>query len=67
MEILKYFPPIKIEKITVDVCQLYIDEWSDKMKKFRMIKSCATKVLDFAIKRGYIQTNPFALVDMPIA
>lgn len=32
-----------------------------------MIKSCATKVLDFAIKRGYIQTNPFALVDMSTA
>lgn len=29
------------------------------------MKSYAAKVLDFAIKRGYIQVNPFALIDMP--
>ncbi|MBE1554858.1 integrase [Filibacter limicola] len=32
-----------------------------------MVKAYAAKVLDFAIKRGYIQTNPFAHVDMPTA
>ncbi|MGG0655542.1 tyrosine-type recombinase/integrase [Rummeliibacillus pycnus] len=57
----------RIERITVDVCQLHVDEWADKLKKFRIVKSYAAKVLDFAIKRGYIQTNPFALVDMPTA
>lgn len=57
----------KIKKITVDVCQLHVDEWTDKLKKFRIVKSYASKVLDFAIKRNYIQTNPFALVDMPTA
>ena len=57
----------KIEKITVDVCQRHVDEWADKLKKFRMVKSYAAKVLDFAIKRRYIQTNPFVLVDMPTA
>lgn len=55
----------KIEKINVDVCQKHIDEWATKLKKFRMVKAYAAKVLDFAIKRGYLQTNPFALVDMP--
>ncbi|MEK5481021.1 site-specific integrase [Viridibacillus sp. FSL R5-0888] len=57
----------KIEKISIDVCQRHVYEWSNKLKKFRMVKSYAAKVLDFAIKRGYIQTNPFALVDMPTA
>lgn len=57
----------KIEKISIDVCQLHVDEWSNELKKFRMVKSYAAKVLDFAIKRGYIQTNPFNLVDMPTA
>ncbi|WP_227752165.1 tyrosine-type recombinase/integrase [Viridibacillus arvi] len=57
----------KIEKITVDVCQYHVDEWADKLKKFRMVKSYASKVLDFSIKRIYIQTNPFAFVDMPTA
>ncbi len=55
----------KIEKIHVDVCQKHVDEWAAKLKKFRAIKAYASKVLDFAIKRGYIQTNPFAYVDMP--
>ncbi|MGG0655547.1 tyrosine-type recombinase/integrase [Rummeliibacillus pycnus] len=57
----------RIEKITVDVCQRHVDEWADKLKKFRMVKSYAAKVLEFAIKHGYIQTNPFTLVDMPTA
>lgn len=55
----------KIEKIHVDVCQKHVDEWAAKLKNFRMVKAYAAKVLDFAIKRGYIQTNPFAHVDMP--
>jgi len=55
----------KIEKINVDVCQKHIDEWAAKLKKFRMVKAYAAKVLDFAIKREYIQTNPFTHVDMP--
>lgn len=56
----------KIEKINVDVCQKHVDEWASKLVKFRMVKAYAAKVLDFAIKRSYIQTNPFALVDLPI-
>jgi len=56
----------KIEKIHVDVCQKHVDEWAAKLKKFRMVKAYAAKVIDFAIKRGYIQSNPFAHVDMPV-
>lgn len=55
----------KIDKMNVDVCQRHVDEWATKLKKFRMVKSYAAKVLDFAIKRGYVQANPFALIDMP--
>lgn len=57
----------KIEKIDVDVCQKHIDDWAAKLKKFRMVKAYAAKVLDFAIKRGYLQTNPYTLVDMPFS
>ena len=63
--ILPAFESYKIDKINVDVCQHHIDEWAKKLKKFRIVKSYASKVLDFAIKRGYIQSNPFSLVDMP--
>lgn len=55
----------KIDKINVDVCQKHVDDWAEKLKKYRMVKAYAAKVLDFAIKRGYIQTNPFTHVDMP--
>lgn len=55
----------KIDKINVDVCQRHVDEWATKLKKFRTVKAYASKVLDFAIKRGYIENNPFSLVDMP--
>ncbi|MGA4517223.1 tyrosine-type recombinase/integrase [Solibacillus silvestris] len=56
----------KIDKINVDVCQKHVDDWSKKLVNFRMVKAYAAKVVDFAIKRGYIQTNPFKLIDMPI-
>lgn len=55
----------KIEKINVNVCQNHVNEWASKLKKFRMVKAYAAKVLDFAIKRDYIKTNPFAYVDLP--
>ncbi|KOS71694.1 integrase [Lysinibacillus contaminans] len=57
----------KIEKINVEVCQRHVNEWYGKLKKYRAVKSYAAKVLDFAVKRGYIQLNPFTLVDMPAA
>lgn len=56
----------KIEKMTIDVCQGHVDTWSKKLKKYRIVKAYAAKVMNFAIKRGYIQTNPFSLVDMPV-
>lgn len=55
----------KVEKMNVEVCQKHVNEWFGKLKNFRMVKAYAAKVMDFAIKRGYIQTNPFSFVDMP--
>lgn len=55
----------KIDKMNIDVCQSHVDEWAKKLKKARIVKSYSSKILDFAIKRGYIQTNPFNLVDVP--
>jgi len=55
----------KIEKIDVAVCQKHVDEWAKKLQRFRMVKAYAAKVLDFAIKRGYLQVNPFSLVEAP--
>ncbi len=55
----------KIDKINVDICQKCVDAWGKKLVNFRMVKAYAAKVLDFSIKRGYIQNNPFKLIDMP--
>lgn len=55
----------KIEKIHVDVCQKHVNQWASKVKGFSKVKAYAAKVLDFAIKRDYIKTNPFTHVDIP--
>lgn len=56
----------KIEKIKIDICQKHVNKWAGKLKRFRMLKSYAAKILDFAIKRGFLQTNPFIHVESPV-
>ena len=48
------------------LCQKHVNEWAGKLKKFRTVKSYAAKVLDFEVKRGYLQTNPFMHVETAI-
>lgn len=55
----------KIDKINFDLCQKHVNEWAIKLKRSRMVKAYAAKVLDFAIIRGYIQTNPFQHTEVP--
>ncbi|CAM5198584.1 Integrase-like protein OS=Ureibacillus acetophenoni OX=614649 GN=SAMN05877842_10534 PE=4 SV=1 [Ureibacillus acetophenoni] len=56
----------KVDKIDVAICQKHVDQWAKELKRFNMVKAYAAKVLKFAQKRGYIQTNPFDLVEIPI-
>lgn len=55
----------KIDKIDVVACQKHVNVWSKKLKKFRMVKHYASKVLNYAMKHNYIHKNPFSLVEMP--
>ncbi|MGE6515273.1 tyrosine-type recombinase/integrase [Lysinibacillus sphaericus] len=55
----------KVDKIDIATCQKHVNQWAKKLKRFRMVKSYAAKVLDYAIKHGYIDKNPFTLVEMP--
>ena len=55
----------KIEKITVDDCQLSVNQWRKTLKRYRMIKNYASKLFDFAQMRGYIEKNPMKLVFLP--
>lgn len=55
----------KIDKIDIATCQKHVNEWSKKLVHFRKVKAYAAKVLNYAIKNGYIDKNPFDLVEMP--
>ena len=55
----------KIDKINVDICQRHVDEWLEKLVNGDKTKSYASLVMRFAMKRGYIEKNPFDLVDLP--
>ncbi|CAM5198600.1 Integrase-like protein OS=Ureibacillus acetophenoni OX=614649 GN=SAMN05877842_10534 PE=4 SV=1 [Ureibacillus acetophenoni] len=55
----------RIDKINYALCQQHVDEWVEKLIRFNMVKSYASKVIDYAIKLDYIQTNPFILVETP--
>lgn len=55
----------KVDKIDVATCQKNVNIWAKKLKRFRMVKHYAAKVLDYALKHGYIDKNPFILVEMP--
>ncbi|QCR33588.1 tyrosine-type recombinase/integrase [Lysinibacillus sp. SGAir0095] len=56
----------RISNINVDVCQKHVNEWFNRLQKFRTVKAYSSKVLDFAMKRGLIQSNPMKLVETPI-
>lgn len=70
---LKYFehhilPEIgdyRIEKLNVDICQRFVNKLHEKLVKARTVKAYASKVLDYAVKRDLIASNPFKLVEMP--
>lgn len=55
----------RISKITIDHCQKSLNEWSQKIKKYHTLKAYAARVFDFAIKREFINKNPFSFVELP--
>lgn len=55
----------KIEKITVDICQKAVNDWAKKLKNISKVKAYASRVFNFAVKREFVQKNPFDLVELP--
>ena len=55
----------KVDKINVDICQRHVDEWMEKLVNGDKTKGYASSVMHFALQRGYIDKNPFDLVDLP--
>ncbi|GIN57939.1 site-specific integrase [Lederbergia ruris] len=55
----------KIEKITVDICQKAVNDWAKKLKNISKVKAYASRVFNFAVKRDFVQKNPFDIVELP--
>lgn len=55
----------KIEKITVDICQKAVNDWAKKLKNISKVKAYASRVFNFAVKRDFVQKNPFDLIELP--
>jgi len=55
----------RIEQLNVDICQKFVNKLHEKLVKARAVKAYASKVLDYAVKRELIQSNPFNLVEIP--
>lgn len=55
----------KIEKITVDICQKAVNDRAKKLKNISKVKAYASRVFNFAVKRDFVQKNPFDLVELP--
>lgn len=66
LHILPAMGDYRIEKIDIVTCQKLVNLWSKKLKRFRMVKNYAAKVMTYAMKNGYVSKNPFSLVEIPI-
>lgn len=63
--ILPFFKDIKVSKITVRHCEQFALQLSKKLKYFHHIINYASDVLDTAVRYGYINSNPFAIAEIP--
>lgn len=55
----------KMEKINVQACQKHVNEWFKVLKKYRLVRSYASQVFEFAITLGVINENPMLKVSLP--
>lgn len=55
----------KIDMIDVAICQMHVNQWAKRLKRFNMVKAYAAMVITFAMRRGLIDKNPFELVEIP--
>ncbi|QTB29061.1 site-specific integrase [Lysinibacillus sphaericus] len=63
--IIPAFGQYRIDKITVEVCQKHVNDWFDKFDDYLTIRRYTSRIIDFAIKRGYTKSNPMKLVELP--
>ena len=63
--ILPFFGHMKVSKVTADHCEEFASKLSSKLKYFHHIISYASDVLDRAIRKKYINSNPFNIIKIP--
>lgn len=63
--ILPAFGNRNIKHITINECQLMVNEWSKLYTNFKVLKSAVQRVLDHAVISKYTQDNPMKFVKMP--
>lgn len=56
---------LRIDKITFSICEHHAFNWMKQFAKYKTVISYASIVMTHAIKLGYLQTDPFKLVDTP--
>ncbi|MDM5352404.1 site-specific integrase [Lysinibacillus sphaericus] len=64
--ILTAFGSYRIANIDAAICQKHVNQWTKKLKRFKMVKNYAALVMKYAMKHGIIDNNPFELIEMPI-
>lgn len=63
--ILPTFGKMRLNKITINVCQNAVNKWSKEYKNFTKLKSYTQQIFDFAIRQQIIQENPMRLIITP--
>lgn len=63
--ILPKFGPIKLKEITPSYCQKVINELAEQIKSVHDYKMHANQVFKYAVRKGYLVTNPMEHVEIP--
>lgn len=65
LHILPVFGKYRINKITKVACQKAVNDWSDKLSSFRLVKNICNKLFNYAVSQDIIDKNPMQFVVIP--
>ncbi|MCI3029776.1 site-specific integrase [Desemzia sp. C1] len=63
--ILPAFGSLQVDKITVRYCQEMVNDWCERLVKYKNMKNYTSKVLDYAIMLETINDNPMKKIVVP--
>lgn len=66
LHVLPIFGELRIDKITVKLCQKSVNEWAEKMQVYKIVLQYAIKVMDYAVNLELVNSNPFTKVIRPV-